>query len=58
MRRANRAAESATATAVTRLLDSDAFTGSGEPDFQFRHGLDRVLDGLATRINGSPPSTP
>ncbi len=44
--------------AVTRLLDSDAFTGSGEPDSQFRYGLDRILDGLEARINGSPPSTP
>ncbi|MFB7178157.1 TetR/AcrR family transcriptional regulator [Streptomyces sp. NPDC056257] len=33
--------------AVTRLLASDAFGGSGEPDFQFRFGLDRILDGLA-----------
>ncbi|WP_404957825.1 TetR/AcrR family transcriptional regulator [Streptomyces sp. 147326] len=33
--------------AVTGLLDSDAFSGSGEPDFQFRFGLDRILDGLA-----------
>ncbi|MFD3936088.1 TetR/AcrR family transcriptional regulator C-terminal domain-containing protein [Streptomyces sp. NPDC058611] len=41
--------------AVTRLLDSDAFTGSGEPDFQFRYGLDRILDGLAGRINRSTP---
>ncbi|MET3988357.1 TetR/AcrR family transcriptional regulator [Streptomyces sp. PvR034] len=36
--------------AVTRLLDSDAFTGSGEPDFQFRFGLDRILDGLAPLV--------
>ncbi|MFE5865559.1 TetR/AcrR family transcriptional regulator [Streptomyces virginiae] len=33
--------------AVTRLLASDAFSGSAEPDFQFRFGLDRILDGLA-----------
>lgn len=45
--------------AVTRLLASDAFTGSGEPDFQFRYGLDRILDGLAARIDGtSTPSVP
>ncbi|MFE3555560.1 TetR/AcrR family transcriptional regulator [Streptomyces sp. NPDC059193] len=37
--------------AVTRLLDSDAFTGSGEPDFQFAFGLGRVLDGLADLIS-------
>lgn len=37
---------------VTRLLDSSAFTGSGEPDFQFRFGLGRVLDGLADLISG------
>ncbi|MEU9165399.1 TetR/AcrR family transcriptional regulator [Streptomyces sp. NPDC048424] len=36
--------------AVTRLLDSDAFSGSGEPDFQFRFGLDRILDGLAALV--------
>lgn len=38
--------------AVTRLLQSDAFTGSGEPDFQFRFGLDRILDGLAPLVAG------
>lgn len=42
--------------AVTRLLESDAFGGAGEPDFQFRFGLDRLLDGLATRISGRGPS--
>ncbi|MER6450491.1 TetR family transcriptional regulator [Streptomyces venezuelae] len=36
--------------AVTRLLESDAFSGSGEPDFQFRFGLDRILDGLAPLV--------
>ncbi|MCX5377728.1 TetR/AcrR family transcriptional regulator [Streptomyces sp. NBC_00091] len=36
--------------AVTRLLESDAFTGSGEPDFQFSFGLGRILDGLASLI--------
>ncbi|MFE6838486.1 TetR/AcrR family transcriptional regulator [Streptomyces sp. NPDC057705] len=36
--------------AVTRLLDSDAFSGSGEPDFQFRFGLGRILDGLALLV--------
>ncbi|MFB6581055.1 TetR/AcrR family transcriptional regulator [Streptomyces sp. NPDC056402] len=36
--------------AVTRLLDSDAFSGSGEPDYQFRFGLDRILDGLAPLV--------
>ncbi|MFD3542876.1 TetR/AcrR family transcriptional regulator [Streptomyces sp. NPDC058662] len=36
--------------AVTRLLESSAFTGSGEPDFQFRFGLDRILDGLAQLV--------
>ncbi|MFJ4862390.1 TetR/AcrR family transcriptional regulator [Streptomyces sp. NPDC088748] len=36
--------------AVTRLLDSDAFTGAGEPDFQFRFGLNRILDGLAPLV--------
>ncbi|MFF4320880.1 TetR/AcrR family transcriptional regulator [Streptomyces sp. NPDC001568] len=36
--------------AVTRLLDSDAFSGSDEPDFQFAFGLGRVLDGLAALI--------
>ncbi|AWZ07580.1 MULTISPECIES: TetR/AcrR family transcriptional regulator [unclassified Streptomyces] len=36
--------------AVTRLLESDAFTGSDEPDFQFRFGLNRILDGLAALI--------
>lgn len=44
--------------AVTRLLDSDAFAGSGEPDFQFRYGLDRVLDGLADLISSRSRSTP
>lgn len=38
--------------AVTRLLESDAFTGSDEPDFQFRFGLDRILDGLAALVAG------
>ncbi|MFE4638310.1 TetR/AcrR family transcriptional regulator [Streptomyces sp. NPDC056773] len=42
--------------AVTRLMESDAFTGSDEPDFQFRFGLDRILDGLAALI--SERSTP
>lgn len=42
--------------AVTRLLESDAFTGSDEPDFQFRFGLRRLLDGLAELI--SERSTP
>lgn len=42
--------------AVTRLLESDAFTGADEPDFQFRFGLDRILDGLAALI--SERSTP
>ncbi|MCP3760063.1 TetR/AcrR family transcriptional regulator [Streptomyces sp. TBY4] len=42
--------------AVTRLIESDAFTGSDEPDFQFRFGLDRILDGLAALI--SERSTP
>lgn len=42
--------------AVTRLLESDAFGGSDEPDFQFRFGLDRILDGLAALI--SERSTP
>ncbi|MFD9410883.1 TetR/AcrR family transcriptional regulator [Streptomyces sp. NPDC059989] len=37
--------------AVTRLLESSAFTGSGEPDFQFRFGLARLLDGLAALIS-------
>ncbi|MCX4691765.1 TetR/AcrR family transcriptional regulator [Streptomyces sp. NBC_01408] len=37
--------------AVTRLLESDAFAGSGEPDFQFRFGLNRILDGLAALIS-------
>ncbi|WP_405711658.1 TetR/AcrR family transcriptional regulator [Streptomyces xanthophaeus] len=37
--------------AVTRLLESDAFTGSGEPDFQFGFGLNRILDGLAALIS-------
>ncbi|CAM5665449.1 TetR/AcrR family transcriptional regulator [Streptomyces avidinii] len=36
--------------AVTRLLASDAFGGAGEPDFQFRFGLDRILDGLAPLV--------
>ncbi|MFB6620208.1 TetR/AcrR family transcriptional regulator [Streptomyces sp. NPDC085524] len=38
--------------AVTRLLESDAFTGSDEPDFQFRFALARLLDGLAGLIDG------
>ncbi|MGW6708889.1 TetR/AcrR family transcriptional regulator [Streptomyces sp. NPDC054956] len=42
--------------AVTRLLESEAFTGSDEPDFQFRFGLNRILDGLAGLI--SERSTP
>ncbi|MFD6888493.1 TetR/AcrR family transcriptional regulator C-terminal domain-containing protein [Streptomyces sp. NPDC059957] len=42
--------------AVTGLLESDAFTGSDEPDFQFRFGLGRILDGLAALI--SERSTP
>ncbi|MFJ3878550.1 TetR/AcrR family transcriptional regulator [Streptomyces sp. NPDC090077] len=47
--------------ALTRLLSSDAFTGAGEPDFQFRFGLDRILDGLARLIaereaREAPPS--
>ncbi|WP_329381133.1 TetR/AcrR family transcriptional regulator [Streptomyces sp. NBC_01351] len=43
--------------AVTRLLESDAFTGSDEPDFQFNYGLTRLLDGLAELINArSGPS--
>ncbi|MEU9374871.1 TetR/AcrR family transcriptional regulator [Streptomyces sp. NPDC048255] len=37
--------------AVTRLLESDAFSGSGEPDFQFGFGLNRILDGLAALIS-------
>ncbi|MFD8631436.1 TetR/AcrR family transcriptional regulator [Streptomyces sp. NPDC059533] len=37
--------------AVTRLLESDAFTGSDEPDFQFRFALARLLDGLAELID-------
>ncbi|MFI5764624.1 TetR/AcrR family transcriptional regulator [Streptomyces sp. NPDC051563] len=41
---------------VTRLLESDAFSGADEPDFQFRFGLDRILDGLAALI--SERSTP
>ncbi|CAM5536282.1 TetR family transcriptional regulator [Streptomyces avidinii] len=41
---------------VTRLLESSAFTGSDEPDFQFRFGLGRLLDGLAELI--SARSTP
>ncbi|WP_327263818.1 TetR/AcrR family transcriptional regulator [Streptomyces sp. NBC_01232] len=36
--------------AVTRLLESDAFSGAGEPDFQFGFGLTRILDGLADLI--------
>ncbi|MFF3622589.1 TetR/AcrR family transcriptional regulator [Streptomyces sp. NPDC002467] len=36
--------------AVTRLLESDAFTGSDEPDFQFRFALARLLDGLAELV--------
>ncbi|MFF0549216.1 TetR/AcrR family transcriptional regulator [Streptomyces sp. NPDC004311] len=36
--------------ALTRLLGSSAFTGSGEPDFQFRFALGRLLDGLAALI--------
>lgn len=42
--------------AVTRLIESDAFSGSDEPDFQFRFGLGRILDGLAALI--SERSTP
>nr|WP_285547508.1 TetR/AcrR family transcriptional regulator [Streptomyces lavendulae] len=44
--------------ALTRLLSSGAFAGSGEPDFQFRFGLDRILDGLARLIaeREAPPS--
>ncbi|MGW0395475.1 TetR/AcrR family transcriptional regulator [Streptomyces sp. NPDC003042] len=44
--------------AVTRLLESDAFTGPGEPDFEFRFGLGRLLDGLAVLINERSGSTP
>ncbi|MEU9303943.1 TetR/AcrR family transcriptional regulator [Streptomyces sp. NPDC048269] len=44
--------------AVTRLLESSAFTGSDEPDFQFRFGLGRVLDGLAELISERSRSTP
>lgn len=44
--------------AVTRLLGSDAFAGSDEPDFQFRFGLDRILDGLAALISDRSGSTP
>ncbi|MFE5810813.1 TetR/AcrR family transcriptional regulator [Streptomyces sp. NPDC056491] len=36
--------------AVTRLLESDAFSGAGEPDFQFGFGLTRILDGLAPLV--------
>ncbi|MFB7172508.1 TetR/AcrR family transcriptional regulator [Streptomyces sp. NPDC056254] len=38
--------------AVTRLLESDAFTGSDEPDFQFGFGLGRILDGLESLVAG------
>ncbi|MEU9255686.1 TetR/AcrR family transcriptional regulator [Streptomyces sp. NPDC048270] len=44
--------------AVTRLLDSDAFTGSDEPDFQFAFGLGRILDGLAELISSRSRPTP
>lgn len=44
--------------AVTRLLESDAFTGSGEPDFQFAFGLGRILDGLAELISSRSRPTP
>ncbi|MGW5847135.1 TetR/AcrR family transcriptional regulator [Streptomyces sp. NPDC055254] len=39
--------------AVTRVLESDVFGGSGDedPEFQFRFGLGRLLDGLAALIN-------
>ncbi|MEU9148184.1 TetR/AcrR family transcriptional regulator [Streptomyces sp. NPDC048349] len=43
---------------VTRLLDSDAFAGSGEPDFQFAFGLGRILDGLAELISSRSRPTP
>ncbi|MEU9232247.1 TetR/AcrR family transcriptional regulator [Streptomyces subrutilus] len=44
--------------AVTRLLESDAFTGSEEPDFQFAFGLGRILDGLAELISSRSRPTP
>ncbi|MGP3686832.1 TetR/AcrR family transcriptional regulator [Streptomyces sp. IBSNAI002] len=44
--------------AVTRLLDSEAFAGSGEPDFQFAFGLGRILDGLAELISSRSRPTP
>lgn len=44
--------------AVTRLLESDAFAGSDESDFQFSFGLNRVLDGLAKLINERSRPTP
>lgn len=38
--------------AVTRALESGIFSGAdGDPDFQFRFGLDRLLDGLAALIS-------
>ncbi|OEJ32471.1 TetR/AcrR family transcriptional regulator [Streptomyces subrutilus] len=44
--------------ALTRLLGSDAFSGSEEPDFQFAFGLGRVLDGLADLISSRSRPTP
>ncbi|MEV8536273.1 TetR/AcrR family transcriptional regulator [Streptomyces sp. NPDC051211] len=36
--------------AVTRLLDSGILSGADEPDFEFRFGLERLLDGLAVLV--------
>lgn len=40
---------------ITRLMETGALTGSGEPDFQFRFGLERMLDGLAGLIDERRP---
>ncbi|MER5935472.1 TetR/AcrR family transcriptional regulator [Streptomyces sp. NPDC002054] len=36
--------------AVTRLLDSGVFAAGDDPDFEFRFGLERLLDGLAALV--------
>ncbi|MFD0143961.1 MULTISPECIES: TetR/AcrR family transcriptional regulator [unclassified Streptomyces] len=39
--------------AVARMLDSGVMEQADEPDYEFRFGLDRILDGVALLVEGA-----
>ncbi|WP_418957827.1 TetR/AcrR family transcriptional regulator [Streptomyces tritici] len=50
-----RLADPARFPAVARMLDAGVLDGPDEPDYEFRFGLARVLDGIAVLIDAPAP---